>query len=291
MNSPTRIFFFGTPAIAVPSLEALAADPNVEVVGVGVFPDRPVGRQQVLSPCAVKVAAEQLHLSVFEIDSKQALLDVFATQTFDLGIVIAFGRIFPEEVLSVPPLGVINVHFSLLPQYRGASPVQAAILSGDTESGITWQRMVRALDAGDVLYQVPHNTTNKSTATLWSEMAQKTAESFPQFVQDYAHGVLIETPQNESLATFCGKLERQDGAVDPTTETATQIYRKYLAFDPWPGIFFASEKGRLKILSCHLEPNSDTIPFSCAGNTTLHLDIVQLAGKQPQSAKTLTLFT
>lgn len=287
MNMPTRLFFFGTPAIAVPSLEALAADPAIEIVGVGVFPDRPVGRKQILTPCPVKIAAKELGLSVHEVSTKAQLEALFLDYQFDLGIVIAFGLIFPESILKKPPLGVVNVHFSLLPAYRGASPVQAAILNGDKASGITWQRMVKGLDAGDILYQVPHDITNKSTATLWSEMAEKTAKKFPQFVHNYASGSLAATVQAESDATFCGKFERQDGAIDPATETATDIYRKYLAFDPWPGIFWESEKGRIKLLRCHLESLPDTIPLTCADNTFLYLETVQLAGKQAQPAKNI----
>jgi len=281
MNSPLRIFFFGTPDIAVSSLVALANDPTVEIVGVGVFPDRPVGRKQVLTPCPVKVSARELNLPLFEIPNKQALIDICAQVDYDLGVVIAFGMIFPEAILEVP---TINVHFSLLPRYRGASPVQAAILNGDSLSGITWQQMVKALDAGDILHQVEHEIESKSTAELWSEMAKKTAQIFPQFIQDYLANKLQKRVQDDSQATFCGKFSRRDGEVLPNIETATDIYRKYLAFDPWPGIFLETERGRCKILECHLTPKKSTVPFACAGNTELYLETVQFAGKTAQAA-------
>jgi len=287
MNSPTRIFFFGTPQIAVPSLEALYNDPNVEIVGVGVFPDRPIGRKQVLTPCAVKNSAQKLGIPVHELSNKSQLIDLFSTQSFDMGIVIAFGMLFPEEVLGIPALGVVNVHFSLLPKYRGASPVQSAILNGDNTSGITWQRMVKALDAGDVIQQIEYDITGKSTATLWSEMAKITAENFPQFVQYYASESLAIRPQDDTQATFCGKFSRADGEVFPDTETAQDIYKKYLAFDPWPGIFTKTKKGRMKILKCHLTPQKNTKPLNCAQNSELHLELVQMAGGKAQSATLL----
>jgi len=287
MNSPTRIFFFGTPKIAVPSLETLHNDKNVEIVGVGVFPDRPVGRKQILTPCPVKVSAQKLGIPVHEVATKDQLIALFSTQAFDMGIVIAFGMIFPEEVLSIPSLGVVNVHFSLLPKYRGASPVQSAILNGDDISGITWQRMVKALDAGDIIQQIEHSITGKSTATLWSEMAEITAKSFPQFVHDYASSSLTIRPQDDSHATFCGKFSRSDGQIFPDTETAADIYKKYLAFDPWPGIFTETEKGRMKILKCHLMPEENTKPLSCAQDSELYLELVQLAGGVPQLGSVL----
>ena len=289
MNTPIRVFFFGTPEIANPSLEALHNDDNVEIVGVGVFPDRPVGRKQILTPCAVKVKAQELNLPVHEIENKSQLIEIFNTQTFDMGIVIAFGMIFPEDVLSIPPLGVVNVHFSLLPKYRGASPVQSAILNSDKVSGITWQRMVKALDAGDVIYQIEHNIEGRSTATLWSEMAEITAQSFPQFMQDYAQSPHKATPQEEPEATFCGKFSRADGEIFPVTETAQDIYKKYLAFDPWPGIFMETEKGRMKILQCHLHPNNQTKPLACSQKSELHLELVQIAGGRPQPVSSLDL--
>ncbi len=281
MTPSLRIFFFGTPYIAVPSLKALAHDKNVEIVGVGVFPDRPVGRKQILTPCAVKVAAQELNLPIYEIASKAELIEITQAVDYDLGIVIAFGMIFPETVLEKP---TVNVHFSLLPAYRGASPVQAAILNGDTTSGITWQRMVKALDAGDVLYQVKHSIVDKSTATLWKEMADETAESFPQFIQDYLNETLQKQSQDESKATFCGKFSRSDGEILPTIETAQSIYRKFLAFDPWPGIYLETERGRLKILDCALNNSEEAVPLAAADDTTLYLTTVQLAGKKAQPA-------
>ena len=276
-----KVFFFGTPDIAVPSLEALHIDSQVEIVGVGVFPDRPTGRKQVLTPCAVKLAALDLELPIYEIPNKKTLEAITDQVEYDLGIVIAFGLIFPESVLKIP---TVNVHFSLLPAYRGASPVQSAILDGHDTSGITWQHMVKALDAGDVLWQKDYDITGKSTRQLWDYFAEETAADFPDFITAYVAGNIKPEPQDEAEATFCSKFTRSDGEVSLDSETAQDIYRKYLAFDPWPGIFMHLKNTRIKILKCHLEPSEATMPLPCAENTLLHLKEIQRAGKKPQAA-------
>jgi len=144
-----KILFFGTPEIANPSLEKIVSLENYEIVGVAVFPDRKVGRKQLLTPCPVKKRALELNLKIIEIANKEELVELHNNFDFDLGIVIAYGLIFPQEILETGKY--VNVHFSLLPLYRGASPVQSAILNNELESGITWQRMVYELDAGNIL--------------------------------------------------------------------------------------------------------------------------------------------
>ncbi len=276
-----KIFFFGTPEIAVPSLEALVKDTSVEIVGVGVLPDKPVGRKQKLTPCPVKVVAEELELPLFEIEDKDRLVKLFETQDFDLGIVIAFGMIFPESILHIPQMGVINVHFSLLPQYRGASPVQSALLNGDTISGITWQRMVAELDAGDVYFQKEYEIKNKTTGTLWEFFAQETATYFPEFLESYFKKQLKAQPQNEDEATFCTKFKKSDGEIHPYEESATTIYQKYLAFDPWPGIFLETTAGAMKLkkISKHTQGNDHLLP--CKDASHIFIQEAQLPGKTP----------
>lgn len=281
-----KIFFLGTPDIANPSLCALVAHDQVEVVGVGVFPDKLVGRKKILTPCPVKVAALELGLPIYEIESKQKLVEVTESLTFDLGIVIAFGMIFPAEILAQNFF--VNVHFSLLPDWRGASPVQSAILAGQTESGITWQRMVYALDAGNILLQKKYDITSKNTLELWNDFAQKTAKSWSEFfsalhldAENFYNGI----KQDETKATFCGKFQKSDGLVNPLAETATEIYRKFLAFTPWPGIYLETKYGNVKILGCHLvdDVEQNFFALACNDGTWLYLEKVQLAGKTPMS--------
>ncbi len=274
-----KIFFFGTPHIAIPALERLASLETVEIVGVGVFPDRKVGRKQVLMPCPVKEAAVRLGLKVVEIETKRDLKSIFSDSEFDMGLVIAFGMLFPESVLNIPPLGVVNVHFSLLPQYRGASPVQSAILKGEEVSGITFQRMVRRLDAGEVLWQQAYPLMGK-TSEIFADYAEKTAELLPDFIDQYGGRSIVAQPQDEEAATFCGKFEKGDGLCDLKKETAEEIERKYRAFDLFPGIFVKTKKGNVKLVEVSLEIGVDCYPLECAGGSVLYVKKVQVPGKQ-----------
>ncbi len=279
MTKTKKIFFFGTPQIATPSLEAIATLEGVEIVGVGVIPDKLVGRKKILTPCPVKLKARELNLPIVEISNKKDLTDCFENYQFDLGIVIAFGMLFPEHVLNMPEFGVVNVHFSLLPEYRGASPVQSAILDGKNTSGITWQRMVKALDAGDILWQKEYDIRNKNTLQVWEQFAQYTAEEFSEFLQNYLDSKITPIVQAETTATFCGKFEKKDGAINPLEEGASSIYQKFLAFTPWPGIFLPTDKRNLKILECSLESNKG-IMLPCKEGE-IFIETAQLEGKKP----------
>lgn len=279
----TKVFFFGTPEIAVESLESLANDPNVKIVGVGVFPDRKVGRKQILTPCPVKKSALNLGLKIYEICTKNDLQTIVEKQEFDLGIVIAFGMIFPDKVLNAKPF--VNVHFSLLPEWRGASPVQASILNGQKETGITWQRMVYALDAGNILWQKKYDITGMNTLEVWEYFAKKTAESFPQFIQKWRENNFQESPQINEEATFCGKFTKEDGKVDFTLDSAEQILRKFLAFTPWPGIFTETKHGIVKLKKISLTEQPGSISVSCAENSVLWIEQAQVAGKKEMPIK------
>jgi methionyl-tRNA formyltransferase len=270
-----KLLFFGTPDIATPTLEALAEAENIEVLAVCVFPDRKVGRKQILIPCPVKASAEKLGLSIEEIGSKDDLVNVIKKYDFDLGIVIAFGMIFPGEVLESGKF--VNVHFSLLPQYRGASPVQSAILNSDKVSGITFQLMEKELDAGDILFQKEFPIEGKSTSNVFQAFAEFTAELLPEFLeQDWnSH------PQNNDDATFCTKFKKSDGEIFPVKETAKVIYQKFLAFDLFPGIYKATNKGNVKLTDVSLEPSEHSYELHCDKNTILFVDEAQVPGKIP----------
>ncbi|MDH3325049.1 MAG: methionyl-tRNA formyltransferase [Candidatus Peregrinibacteria bacterium] len=276
-----KILFFGTPEIAVPSLKTLANSENVEIVGVGVFPDRPVGRKKIMKKCPVKIAAENLNLKTLEVSNKNDLEKIYSETDFDLAIVIAFGIIFPESILQDGKF--INIHFSLLPEYRGASPVQSAILNRDKTSGITWQKMVKRLDAGDVLFQKKYEIENKSTSELWNFFAQETANSMPEFITEYFSNKLLPLPQNDNQATFCGKFTKQDGEIFPNKETAEQIYQKFLAFNVWPGIFLHTKKGNMKLTDISLEESTSSKEITCKNDTKLFINRAQLFGKTEMS--------
>ncbi|MCF7906019.1 methionyl-tRNA formyltransferase [Candidatus Gracilibacteria bacterium] len=273
-----KILFWGTPDIAVPALQSLADLPDVGITGVCVPPDKPVGRKQILSPCPVKSVAQELDLPIIEIKEKSDLLRVHESETFDLALVIAFGMIFPASMLGSGKY--INVHFSLLPRYRGASPVQSAILSGDRVSGITFQKMEARLDSGPILLQKEYPIEGKSTSELFHLLSHKTARLLPDFLETYVQGGLVPVVQKESEATVCKKFTKKDGAVFPHKETAETIYRKFLAFDLFPGIFLSTPKGNVKLTQITLTPDTDALLLPCKNNTHLFIQRAQIPGKK-----------
>ena len=291
-----RIFFFGTPEIAVPALEKLALqsnsgqakNSNIEIVGVGCPSDKKVGRKRVLTPCPVKKSAKNLGLKVYEVNNKKEVREIYEKIDFDLAIVIAFGVIFPAKILDIPKFGTINVHFSLLPKFRGASPVQSAILAGEKESGITFQQMVKELDAGDILWQKSWNIENKKTSELWNFFAEKTAEEFPEFLEKLFTNNLQKLPQDANLSTFCGKFEKADGEIFPEKEAAEEIWRKFLAFDIWPGIFISTKYGKVKLgeikfISSEAEKRDfveNSFALKCADNSVIYILQAQIPGKK-----------
>jgi len=280
-----NIFFLGTPQIAVPSLEAIAKLDSYNIVGVGVFPDRKIGRKQIPTPCPVKAKALAIDLPIFEIETKEQLVKTVQHLDFDIGIVIAFGLIFPATILTDSKF--INIHFSLLPQYRGASPIQSAILDGQETSGITWQTMVKELDAGDICFQKSYDIHGKKTSDLWHYFALETAHYFPEFLNKYFDQSLEIKKQQSSKATFCGKFTKADGEVNFKKMTAEEIDRAFRAFDVWPGIFVPTVKGNVKIKQCTLTRKTDPknhqpkdVEILCKNNTKLYLEYIQIPGKK-----------
>ena len=275
-----KILFAGTPDIAVPSLMALLESHDIDVVGVMCPPDKKVGRKQILTPCAVKAEAMKQNVRIFEVQKKDDVLSVYQEMKPDLVVVIALGVIFPKEALDITP--TVNIHFSLLPKWRGASPVQSAILNGDTVSGITLQKMIPQLDAGDILWQHKEEIGERGTRELWETWAQTSARALPELVRNYE--TLKPSPQDEALATHCGKFEKADGEIVPEKKTAEEIMRKYRAFDVWPGIFVTTQEGRVNIKTCSLNETENSVALPCKNGTTLWLQTIQLSGKSGAAA-------
>jgi len=278
-----KVLYFGTPDIAVkPFLELFNMD-SIEVIGVVTPPEKFLGRKKILTPSPVQVAADKLGIPVYHAQKKREVIKITQTLNPDLNIVIAFGVIFPEEALNYPIHGTVNVHFSLLPKYRGASPVQSAILAGDTNSGIAIQRMVYDLDAGDLIHTEPMDIKNMTTATAWEAMSQRTAEILPGIINRYIRGEITLISQDHEAATKCGKFVKSDGLLDPREMTAEQIYRMYLAFTPWPTVRLNTLKGEMKLLKLSLTRVDNGVMIHCKNNTKLWIIIAQIPGKKPQN--------
>ena len=236
MTGPAlRIAFFGTPAFAAPTLAALLASRH-DVVGVVTQPDRPRGRGQKPSPAPVKQLAIEHGVPVLQPDTLKdpAFLDAFAAWQADLGVVAAYGRIIPEIVIGTPRFGLINVHASLLPRYRGAAPVHRAVLAGDRTTGVTIMRIVRELDAGAMFARVERPIPADATsAEVEQDLAEAGARLLVEVVDAIAAGTAHEVPQDASQATYAAKITREDGLID-WHRPAVRIHDQVRGLWPWP---------------------------------------------------------
>ena len=237
--SALRIIFMGTPELAATSLAALLRESAFAIVAVVTQPDRPKGRDLKLQPSPVKQLALSAGLPVLQPAKarEESFLAELKTRQPDLIAVAAFGQILPKSLLEIPRLGCLNVHTSLLPKYRGASPIQSAILNGETETGVTIMQMDVGLDTGAILTQRPtpiHPEDN--AATLHDRLALLGAELLVETIPAYAVGTIQPQPQAHELATHVAKIKKEDGRID-WTQPAPAIWNRIRAFTPWPGAF------------------------------------------------------
>jgi methionyl-tRNA formyltransferase len=292
-----RLVFIGTPAFALPSLEALAR--RYSLVGVVTQPDRPAGRGRALQASPVKLRALELGLPVLEPARIRApdAVSRLASLRPDLIVVVAFGQILPVPVLEIPAHGCLNVHASLLPRWRGAAPIQAAILHGDEVSGITIMRMDAGLDSGPILSQRSTPIGPRETGgELSGRLARLGADLLMETLPGYLAGELQPRPQDAEQATLAPMLKKSDGRLDPTLE-AGPLSRQVRAYEPWPGSFLELPWGRLLIRRAHDEP-PEALPMPPGTTTTrrglpavhtgkglLVLDVVQLPGRKAQAGR------
>ena len=243
-----RIVFLGTSEFALPALQRLV-ESQYEIAGVCTQPDRPAGRGRHERPSPVKELALEYGLPVFQPPQISAPESVGALAALrpDLMVAAAYGQILRQPVLDVPALGVLNIHPSLLPRYRGASPVAATILAGDSETGVTIMLMVLALDEGPILSQRrvtidPRDTTGTLTEHLAREGANLLMETLPAYVD----GSLRPRPQDASLASYVSTVKKEDGFIDWALP-AVQIWRRVRAYNPWPGAYTHLDGSALRI--------------------------------------------
>jgi methionyl-tRNA formyltransferase len=234
-----RIIFMGTPELAAVSLKALLHEPAFHVVAVATQPDRPKGRELKLQPSPVKQIATRAGLPVLQ--PEKARDENFITELRrlqpDLIAVAAFGQILPKSILELPRFGCLNVHTSLLPKYRGAAPIQWAILNNEPETGVTIMKMDAGLDTGDILtQQATPIRPDDNAETLHDRLAPIGAELLVQTIQDHVTGKIQPYPQDSALATHAPKIKKTDGQIDWRLP-ATTIWNRVRAFTPWPGAF------------------------------------------------------
>ncbi|MEQ9922087.1 methionyl-tRNA formyltransferase [Pectobacterium brasiliense] len=248
MSDSLRIIFAGTPDFAARHLDALLSSGH-EVVGVFTQPDRPAGRGNKLTPSPVKVLAEQHSIPVFQPKSlrpeeNQAMVQVLNA---DVMVVVAYGLILPQPVLSMPRLGCINVHGSLLPLWRGAAPIQRALWAGDSETGVTIMQMDVGLDTGAMLHKISCPILPQDTsATLYDKLAELGPRGLLETLEQLADGSAVAETQNDALATYAEKLSKEEARLNWQL-SAEQLERCIRAFNPWPVSYFIVDEQPVKV--------------------------------------------
>ena len=297
-DRPLRIVFFGTPAFAVPTLQALLGSRHV-MAGVVTQPDRPRGRGHRTTDPPVKVRAREAGIATLQPTSLKGpdFVAELAALDADLGVVAAYGRILTDAVLAVPRLGMINVHASLLPRYRGAAPVHRAVMAGERETGVTIMRVVKALDAGPMLSTATRPIADEETSVdVERDLAQIGARLLIEAVDRLAAGTAREEPQNDSEATYAHRLTKDDSPID-WARPARQLHDQIRGLHPWPHAETSLEGQRLIVLRSRLGPQSSHAPHGtivaargddlqvATGDGLLQIVELQVEGRKPMRAR------
>lgn len=291
-----RAVFLGTPEFAVPSLRALASEH--EVIAVFTQPDRPKGRGGQIAESPVKAAASALKIPFYQPERirRPESIELIRSLDAEIMIVVGYGQIIPQSIIDLPRHGILNVHASLLPKYRGAAPIQWAVANGETETGVTIMQIDAGLDTGDMLLKAKTDIGADETAPeLSARLAPLGAELLLDAIRLIAQGKAHRKKQNGAEATLAPILKKEDGLID-WSAAAQAIYNRLRGFTPWPGAYTSFRNGQMSILAAqpretpHVAPGVITAEkrrafAGCGENTTLELLQVQLAGKKPMSAE------
>ncbi|HIY33474.1 MAG TPA: methionyl-tRNA formyltransferase [Candidatus Evtepia faecavium] len=293
-----KILFMGTPLFAVPSLEALVAAGH-QVVGVFSQPDKPKNRGMKLQPTPVKVCAQVHDIPVFQPTKLRdgAALETIRQLEPDLIVVAAYGRILPQEILDYPRLGCVNVHSSLLPKYRGAAPINWAILNGEKETGVTIMHMAPALDAGDIIAQRATPIDPDETAeALYDRLARLGADLLAETLPRLADGTAPRTPQAEDQATLAPMLSRDLSPMD-FTRPAQALHDQVRGLIPWPAATMDLNGVRCKVFATAvlgettgkapgsvIQADKKGLKLACGGGTVLGIQVLQAAGGKRMAA-------
>jgi methionyl-tRNA formyltransferase len=291
-----RLIFLGTPEFAVPTLEGVVAAGH-EIAAVLTQPDRPKGRGHELAAPPAKEAALRLGLAVHQPERIRApeVIGFLRELQPEAMVVVGYGKILPQPIIDIPPHGILNVHASLLPNYRGAAPIQWAIANGETRTGVTTMRIDAGLDTGDILLQAGTAIGPEETAMeLSPRLARMGAELLVETLARLADGTLVGVAQDSTRASFAPVLRKEDGRID-WTRTSAEVYNRFRGFLPWPGSTTRFRGHRLQVWKARVGGEVAGLPgslhgakgrlfASCGGGTSLELVEVQLEGKRRMSA-------
>ena len=246
-----KVVFFGTPDFSVPSLDSLHNHPYVDLKFVISMPDRKSGRgYNVKSPEVIEFAKNN-KIPFFQtenINNEDDFLSKIKKEGIDVFIVLAFAQFLNEELLNIPSLGCFNIHTSLLPKYRGAAPIQYAILNGDTSTGVSIQKMVKKMDAGDLVWSHSVAVNNEETGgQLYTKLKFQAALSLNDFIIELEKKNISFEPQKEENVSFAPTLKREDGLLDFKSSTFSEVHNRIRALFPWPGTFCYLDNRRLKV--------------------------------------------
>ena len=290
-----KVVFLGTPEFAVLPIKSIAKSSH-ELLAVVSQPDRETDRKKNLLPTPAKQAAAELSIPVFQYESvSREGIEQIKRLSPDVVVTAAFGQLLSQEFLDIPRFGVLNIHASLLPKYRGSSPIQAAILNGETTSGVSVMKTVYKMDAGDIFLQRQLPITDKTTyEQLSNSMSVLGAEMIVQALDMLESGKAVFTPQNEADATYTKKITKTDGLLD-FADSADKIVRKINAFNPWPSAYIYRGGELLKIFAAEktdtkgeagkvLAVQKDGIIVGC-DRSSVKITELQAAGKRKMSAE------
>lgn len=295
-----RVVYCGTPDFSVPTLDLLSNHPHIEIVKVISMPDRPAGRgMEMKSPEVIEYAkAKKLpYFQTENVNKETALLDELKSAQIDFVVVLAFAQFLASEMLSLGKLGCFNIHTSVLPKYRGAAPIQYALLHGDTETGVSIQKMVKKMDAGDLVhFHTVAIAPTENGGQLYTRLKFQAALAMNDFIVKILDNRITYTPQDESRVSFAPTLKKEDGQLIFKDQTVAQILNRIRALDPWPGTYCFLNGKRLKVLSAEkyhakLSPGKaqndmGSLVVGCADGS-LRLAMVQLEGKKACSDREL----
>ena len=291
-----KVIFMGTPEFALPLLQALIDDPHFEICAVITREDKKIGRRQVLTAPPIKKLALSHHLHVLQpshLKKNIEFLELVERLRPDFIVTMMYGHILPKELLEIPRYGAINLHPSLLPKYRGSSPVVSALLNGDKETGITFIKMGEKLDSGNILFvkKIPIEQQDNA-ASLYIKLTLIGASFLPVILKNIQENNIQEIPQNESQATYCGKIKKDDGCISISALTAEEICNRIRAYTPWPSCFIFCGGRSLKFLEADFDNEKNASPGDIVELTKNTVGIgtkkgllipkkIQLEGKKP----------